>query len=343
MNENIEIRKDVDKMPSKKLLLSDAINFKKDSASVSDSKGLWADTEIVIGHGFHDGGFGKSYLDETIDIVKNTVPICGVQTALQYIFGVQGPITVPTLYDETNGIGHPNVDVDPAYNYLLPDHSDEHDPLSGSTTKTPLYNTGHRVQLFGIGVTGTAENNITVHKVGYREMSINMDGDPNGIMYPFRYTASELDGTEKTKYFGKLYDDKTGATGYYLKRFENEPVIKHIWKTQDTMDTDNEIQVDNDTVNDRTRNDAIQTFSEMHLQITKKDLKEFFRDKLEQPESCRFNCIALYDGYYTEAGKLDNDLFGDFANVRLFSKLNIPTEHLSLQKDLEIIYRVYGS
>ena len=66
-------------------------------------------------------------------------------------------------------------------------------------------------------------------------------------------------------------------------------------------------------------------------------------DKLEQPESCRFNCIALYDGYYTEEGKQDNELFGDYANVRLFSKLNIPTEHLSLQKDLEIIYRVYGS
>ena len=332
-------------MPSKKLLLKDGINFKKDTVNVSSGKGLWADTEIILGYGFHDGGYGKSYLDEEIDIVKNTVPICGVQTAMQYLFGVQGPIEVKTLYD-TNKIGYPNIDVNEAYDYLKPNHSIEHDPNSGSTKNRPLYNTGHLVQLFGVGVTGTAENNITVHKVDYREMSIDMGGDPPvGVMYPLRYTASELDGSEKTKYFGKKYDDSTGATGYYLKRFENEPQIKHIWKTQDTMDSDNEILVDNDALKDNTRNDAIQSFTEMHLQITKKDLKEFFRDKLEQPESCRFNCIALYDGYYTEdkSYKPDNDLFGDYANVRLFSKLNIPTEHLSLQKDLEIIYRVYGS
>lgn len=329
-------------MPSKKILLRDGFSLKKDTVNVSSGKGLWADTEIIIGHGYHDGGYGKSYLDEKIDIVKNTVPICGVQTAMQYLFGVKGPIEVPTLYD-SNGIGHPNIDVDEKYNYLKPNHSDEHDPMSGSTLNRPLYNTGHHVHLFGVGVTGTAENNITVHKVGYREMSIDMNGEPNGIMYPLRYTASELDGSEKTKYFGKKYDDATGATGYYLKRFENEPQIKHIWKTQDNMDSDNEILVDNDNLHDNTRNDAIQSFTEMHLQITKKDLKEFFRDKLNQPESCRFNCIALYDGYYTEQGKSDNDLFGDYANVRLFSKLNIPTEHLSLQKDLEIIYRVYGS
>ena len=113
--------------------------------------------------------------------------------------------------------------------------------------------------------------------------------------------------------------------------------------TQDTMSEESEIVVTDATINDNTRNDAIQSFVEMHLQITKKDLKEFFTDKLGQPESCRFNSIALFDGLYTEEGKASSDLFGDYANVTLFSKLNIPTEHLSLQKDLEIIYRVYGS
>lgn len=336
-------------MPSKKLLLKDGINFKKDSVDVSSNKsGLWADTEIVIGHGFHDGGFGKSYLDEEVAIVKNTVPICGVQTAMEYLFDVKGPLEFPSLYhekpDEASGfIGHADVPVPENFQYKIPNHYLENDLNSAAAKRLPLHHPGHRVQLFGVGVTGTAENNITVHKVGYRETSINQKGEPNGIMYPFRYTASELDGVEKTKYFGKSYDSSTGATGYYLKRFENEPQIKHVWKTQDTMDSDNEILVEQKDLTDSTRNDAIQTFTEIHLQITKKDLKEFFRDKLEQPESCRFNCIALYDGYYTEDGKATNDLFGDYANVRLFSKLNIPTEHLSLQKDLEIIYRVYGS
>ena len=87
----------------------------------------------------------------------------------------------------------------------------------------------------------------------------------------------------------------------------------------------------------------INSFIECHLIITKKDLKEFFNYKLDQPESCRFNTIALYDGRYSEVGKPDGDQFGDYTNVRLFSKLNIPTEPLSLTKDLEIIYRIYGS
>lgn len=336
-------------MSSKRLLLKDYMDISSDvKLSNKQKSGLWADTEILWGYGYNDGGLQASFLDEEIGIARNTVPIIGVQSAFQYLFGVKGPISFPTLYNETassiqGAIGHSDVATDSNYNYRLPDHAVENDPTSSATTYTPIYNPGQFVQLFGVGVTGTAENNITVHKVGYRETSINMEGDPNGIMYPFRYTASELDPAEKTKYFGKRLDTETGAIGYYLKRFEGRPQIKHVWKTQDTMDSSNESLVTNDTLHDLTRNDAIQSFCEMHLQITKKDLKEFFTDKLEQPESCRFNCIALYDGYYTEEGKQDNELFGDYANVRLFSKLNIPTEHLSLQKDLEIIYRVYGS
>lgn len=330
--------------------MSKNINM-KDSISMNDSisydshiPNLWAKTEIEIGYGYNRVEEGKSYLEENIWTGSNTVPIGGVQSALQYLFGVQGPIVIPTLYDEMKA-GHPNIEYtdSPKDTYLKPDHSVENSATSGATTNTTIYRVGHFVQLFGVGITGTAENNITVHKVGYRETSINADGIPNGVMLPFRYTASELDGAEKTKYFGKKLDEDTGATAYYLKRFEGVPEVKHIWKTQDTMDSESEVLVNNANVFDSTRNDAIQSFVEIHLQITKKDLKEFFADKLEQPESCRFNSIALYDGYYTEDDKPLNEVFGDYANVRLFSKLNIPTEHLTLQKDLEIIYRVYGS
>ena len=331
-------------MSSKRLLLGENICF-RDTSKFLPSPKLWAKTEVLVGYGYNDGGLKKSYLNETLIEEENTVPIGGVQSVFQHMFGVNGPITVPTLWDKA-GIGAPNQTV--KEKYLTPNHSIENDASSTATVVTSQYSVGHHVQLFGVGVTGTAENNITVHKVGYREMFIDMDGDettgtPNGIMYPLRYTASELDGSEKTKYFGKKLDTETGATAYYLKRFEGEPQIKHVWKTQDTMSEESEIVVTDATINDNTRNDAIQSFVEMHLQITKKDLKEFFSDKLGQPESCRFNSIALFDGVYTEEGKASTDLFGDYANVTLFSKLNIPTEHLSLQKDLEIIYRVYGS
>lgn len=318
-------------------------NNLQDSADVR-SGGLWANTEIEIGYGYHNPGrFGKSFLDETIERGKNTVPISGTQTVLQALFGVKGPITIPTLYEEM-GIGQPN-DESSTPQFLVPDPV----VLEGdATNRASIYNTGHLVQLFGIGVTGTAENNITVHKVGYRETKIEMTvktptGELDAKMYPFRFDENELDPQERQKYFGKLYDSKTGKTGYYLKRFEAFPEIKHIWKNSDNMDSDQETAVTNATVFDFTRDDVVNTFIECHLKITKKDLKEYYQYVLDQPESCRFNTLALYDGVYTEKGKAENEEFGDYCNVRLFSKLNIPTEPLSLQKDLEIIYRIYAS
>ena len=313
---------------------------------VEAKPGLWARTEVLGGYGYHHGDrFTKSFLDEQVWGGENTVPISGVQTILEWLFGVKGPINIDTLYKKI-GIGSPDEEAVPSF--LVPDNSDTD---GGATMRNAVYQIGHLVQLFGIGVTGTAENNITVHKVGYRETEIEMnvstpDGELNGTMYPFRYTESELTPGEKQKYFGKRYDPETGKTGYYLKRFEAFPEIRHIWKTSDidgNLEDDNEIEVTNDTVWDFSRDDAVQSFIEIHLRITSKDLKEFFADKLDQPESCRFNCIALYTGRYTEANKAENEQFGDYTNVKLFSKLNIPTEPLSLQKDLEIIYRIYGS
>ena len=50
---------------------------------------------------------------------------------------------------------------------------------------------------------------------------------------------------------------------------------------------------------------------------------------------------ALFTGQYVPSTSVTD--YGDFRDVRLFSKLNIPTEYLSLNKDLNIIYRVYTS
>ena len=73
----------------------------------------------------------------------------------------------------------------------------------------------------------------------------------------------------------------------------------------------------------------------MQLKITNKDIKEYFElnGSLGDP---RFNTVALYDAIY------DKDV-GDYRNVRMFSKLYIPNENLSLSKDLDLIYRVYGA
>lgn len=310
------------------------------------SSGLWAKTEILAGYGYHhsDDRFKLSYLDEEIfEPEHNMVPISGVQTIFQMAFGVKGPIIIDSLYNR-HKIGLPDEPAVPSF--LIPENPEEEGP---ATMYPAIYQNGHLVQLFGIGITGTAENNITVHPVGYRETDIEMvvktaDGNVDGIMLPFRYTESELSPIERRKYFGKRVDETTGKTGFYLKRFESFPEIKHIWKSSDELGSkNNEIEANNDTIWDFSRDDALKSLVEIHFEITTDDIKEYFNYRLDQPEAARFNTLALFSGRYSEVGKPSSEQFGDYCNVELFSKLNIPTEHVSLEKDLQFIYRIYGS
>lgn len=303
-------------------------------------------SEIRCGYGYHHGKdrYTLSYLDEEIfPPLHNMVPISGVQSILERAFGVRGPITIDSMYNR-HGIGCPDEANLPTF--LVPENED----IDGLATKREaLYAPGNIVQLFGVGITGTAENNITLHKVGYRETDIEMtvntaDGVLDGIWVPFRYTESELDPNERQKYFGKKLDTTTGKTGYYLKRFESWAEVKHIWRSSDEAGKKKtELVANNDTVWDPSRDDALKSLVEMHITVSEDDIKEWFDIKLNQPEAARFNTLALFEGQYTENGKPESEQFGDYCNVRLISKLNIPTEHVSLSKDLEFIYRVYGS
>ena len=326
--------------------ISDSINPR--CGGLSDNlSGLWAKTEIVAGYGYHHekDPFKLSFLEEEIfEPQHNMVPVSGVQSLFQMLFGVQGPINIDTLYTK-HGIGLPDEPLVPSF--LVPVNQDIE---GGATTMNSMYQAGHLVQLFGLGITGTAENNITVHKVGYRETDIEMsvkteDGIVDAIMLPFRYTESELDPNERQLYFGKKVDEDTGKTGYYLKRFDAFPEIKHIWRSSDEQPGKkvNEVEATNTTIFDKSRDDALKSLVEIHFTISEYDLKEWFSYKIDQPEHARFNTIALFDGRYSELGKSEADQFGDYCNVRLFSKLNIPTENVSLSKDLEFIYRIYGS
>jgi hypothetical protein len=78
---------------------------------------------------------------------------------------------------------------------------------------------------------------------------------------------------------------------------------------------------------------AVESFTEIVLKVSKKDIKEWFIH-LEQEDRTRINTIALFNGQYNN---------NDYRDVRLFSKLCINPEYLNLSKDLNIIYRVYGA
>ena len=168
--------------------------------------------------------------------------------------------------------------------------------------------------MFGVGTGGAAENNSTVHDVKYHESDIK-------DMIPFRYTNAGLNGSDANKYFGRK--EVNGEIAYYLKRFDTEPQIRHLWKDGEEGEDGSEVD---STVFNTSRNEHIESFTEVLLTITKKDVKEWFKAN-GGIENTRINSIALFTGVYNS----DDD---DYQMIKLFSKLNIPTEPLSLAKEL---------
>ena len=282
------------------LSFNDGVNNVK--AAFTQNKGLWKKTKIIGGYGLHKNDMGISELDEIVFEKENMVPLIGVQYAMETIFGIKGEIVLPNLND-TMGIGAQNSSIQP----------------SGGMP----YPYGQKVCLFGVGTGGAAENNITVLDIGYNETGI-VD------MVPFRYTNDTLPVTDIDKYFGKKIVDSTVA--YYLKKFDNDPTIYHLYKNgedgEDGSAIDSSYFVNGSEI-------GVESFVEMDLTISKKDVREWFNHNANI-EQARINSIALFTAVY-DASK------NDYANIQLFSKLNIPTEPLSITKDMSIIYRVYGA
>lgn len=318
-------------IPNRRVIrVHDGMKLRKDNGSIKKFKpekqgSFWGKTQVIVGHGLRQNKFGIHTLDEVKSDVPNMVPIGGVQYAMRNLFQIAGPVMIPTLYD-LEGIGLPNP-VAPTTTFSTPDGN-----------QVIQYQHGQMVCLFGVGITGGGENAITKYDVNYRERSITMnrlqqDGtNLQGIMIPFRYTSSVLSTTDKKKYFGKKSMPNSN-TAYYLKRFESQPIIHHVWKTGDELG--NEIEITPAEVWDMSRTDIVETFTEFILEISAADVKEYFAIN-DQADSARINSIAIYTAKY-------NATLEDYENVTLFSKLNIPIESLSLNKDLQIIYRVWGN
>ena len=289
-------------------ILSDRLHYKDDILnSKPHPKTLWARTKIIGGYGLHKNNSGVSSLGEIVFETENMVPLIGVQYAMETIFGVKGSLNIPTL-NETMQIGALGVT-----------------PLKSVLESAGMpYLYGQKVCLFGVGVGGAAENNITALEVKYNETNVS-------DMVPFRFTNSELDTVDSNKYYGKKITDD-GYIAYYLKRFDTDPVIRHLYKNgeegEDGSDVDN-------TYFESYSETGVQTFTELVLTISKKDVREWFQYNGNIEES-RVNSIGLFTAVYDEVEK-------DYAQIQLFSKLNIPTEPLSLTKDMNIIYRVYGA
>ena len=163
---------------------------------MKQNKGIWRRTEVLCGFGdIIENPNGKSSFAPGCPFTtsENMVPIGGVQYMMEMLYGVKGTqIPIPTMY-EINGIGRVN-SAPVTDTYKTPDGS-----------KALIYRTGHLVQLFGIGITGTAENDVTVYPVNYREKGITIskvteDGlTLRGTMLPFRFTTEQLNSVRILK------------------------------------------------------------------------------------------------------------------------------------------------
>lgn len=293
-----------------RLIIKDSLNF-KDSTSPLHRKTLWVRTEVIGGYGRYKDKNGVSQLNEVVFRKENMVPIGGVQYAMEKIFNISGSISTGYISDvDQLGVGSPQI----------------------YTSAGIPYPSSHCVCLFGVGIGGAGANSTNAYDVSYTTRSLEQP-------IPFKFTDSELSPTDADKYYGKKLDSETGLTGYYLKKFDSDPTIRHLWK--DGVDDEDGSEVAS-TGGDSSifdgnlsRTEGIETFTEILLTIKKSDVKPWFaaNGKIEET---RINELALFSAMYDSEAN-------DYAMVKLFSKVNLQNEPLTLAKDMKITYRVYGS
>lgn len=202
--------------------------------------------------------------------------------------------------------------------------------LGIATTGTPvteIYPKDNVVCLFGVGIGGSGDTISSVKDVKFYEREIF---DP----VPFRVTSDALPVADQDKYwFRKQMPD--GKTAYYLKKFEADPQIKVLWKDAEGDEDGTEVE---SGVHNTNRTEPIETFVEIILKINKKDCREWF-ELQGNVEQARINSLALFTGVRAEVGVGQYD----YKQVKMFSKLNINNEMLTLAKDLTMVYRIYTS
>lgn len=231
---------------------------------------------------------------------ENQIVLGGALFILEKVFGIESPLYVDYLNN-----------------------------IMGIATDNPVdevYPKDTVVTLFGVGTGGCGDSIRSVKDVKFYEREI-FD------MIPFRVTDEELTPSEQQKYWFRK--DMNGKTAFYLKKFEQDPEIKVLWKDAEGDEDGSEVESD---VHETQRTEPIETFVEMVLKISKKDIREYF-ELHGDIEQTRVNSIGLFTGCLRT---LPNGT-QDFQQVKLFSKLNIPNEMLTLAKDLTLVYRIYTS
>ena len=269
-------------------------------------------TKVIFGHDAYKDKNGITQFGEVLFEETNMLVLGGSAYVLEQLFGVESPLTIQHLED------------------IMPEFK-----RPGEQPMTKPYPADHKVCLFGIGTGGAGESMTDVKEVKYYEREIQ-------DMIPFRQTANELSSNDMDKYWFSKEVDVNGVTkkAYYLKKFETEPSIKILWRDGEGDEDGSEVGSDVHETPD-SNNVPIETFIEIVLKISKKDVKEYFED-LGNVEQTRVNTIALFSGALTQVTG-DPAAEYDYRGLTMFSKLNFNNEMLTMAKDLTIAYRIYTS
>ena len=209
--------------------------------------------------------------------------------------------------------------------------------LTGATAswKPDTLNTIHSVSatasgapklaLFGIGTGGSGLDFGSVIDPDIKQKDILSP-------IPLRYGASTT-GEDSGKYFMKASNPGADGTySWFLKEFAGTPTIKSCWKNAVSDEEDGtEILED---ISSSEKEEGIETFIEIQINLNTLDGREYF-ESTGALNTARFNTI----GFYTGSKNAEST---EYADVRLYSVININNRDLSLATSSSFLYRLYS-
>lgn len=288
-------------------------------------------TQIIGGYDPFPDKFGRTQFGTVLFEKENMVVLGGSIFILEKLFGDR-------IKDGVTPVSVPKIES------FLPD------PYKNAYTGTTYVEDGYSytsnliesniVCLFGVGIGGSGESINDVKDVHYYDASINE-------MIPIREVTNDSDLTadEHEKYWVRCAPDGLDFKRFYLKSFENIGIYS---KWRDSVEEAEGTTVDIASVHTTTNtNTPIETYVEITIRINRDDVREYFEHNANT-EVSRVNSIALFSATKRELADpvtiQGNDTRNyEYDDVKMFSKLNIGNEILSLPKDLTILYRIFTS
>lgn len=189
--------------------------------------------------------------------------------------------------------------------------------------------------LFGVGTGGSGATLGSVANPSAKESNLYN-------IVPMRYVEDEKElMVPGSKYY--MHKEIDGMHAFYLKRFEQQPVIKLMVNGMPAVlnNADNSQPTYGNSAETYDLTADIETYIELQLTIGKEDVREYFQhitdNGADSSEHARINELALYLGYHD-----GDEAWSDYKEVEAFSKLTFNNESLADDtKVINIIYRIY--